>query len=74
MPSLIKLDLRAYGRIVDPIYIQIRHLFFIAGKEDKDCMYEQSSLGMFVFDENRLLAVHDYERNFPAVIDIYSFW
>ncbi len=37
-------------------------------------MFDQSSLGMFVFDDNRLIAVHDYERSFPAILDIYTFW
>jgi len=44
------------------------------GKDEKDCMFEQTGLGLFVFDENRLVAVHDYERSFPAVLDIYKFW
>ena len=47
---------------------------FITGKEEKDCMFEQTGLGLFIFDENKLIAVHDYERSFPAVLDIYKFW
>lgn len=50
------------------------HLERNKGKEEKDCMYEQTGLGLFIFDENRLIAVHDYERSFPAVLDIYKFW
>jgi len=50
------------------------HLERSKGKEEKDCMFDQSSLGMFVFDDNRLIAVHDYERSFPAILDIYTFW
>ena len=38
------------------------------------CMFEQTGLGLFIFDENKLIAVHDYERSFPAVLDIYKFW
>ena len=45
-----------------------------AGKDEKDCMFEQTGLGLFIFDENKLIAVHDYERSFPAVLDIYKFW
>ena len=75
-------------------------------------MFEQTGLGLFIFDENKLIAVssfpisnlrsnmplnvnlykiatpfsciqcpfslfgqvHDYERSFPAVLDIYKFW
>jgi len=50
------------------------HLERTKGKEEKDCMFEQTGLGLFVFDENRLIAVHDYERSFPAVLDIYKYW
>ena len=49
-------------------------MIYVVGKEEKDCMFEQTGLGLFVFDENRLIAVHDYERSFPAVLDIYKFW
>ena len=45
-----------------------------SGKDEKDCMFEQTGLGLFIFDENKLIAVHDYERSFPAVLDIYKFW
>jgi len=50
------------------------HLERNKGKEEKDCMFEQTGLGLFIFDENKLIAVHDYERSFPAVLDIYKFW
>ena len=46
----------------------------VSGKDEKDCMFEQTGLGLFIFDENKLIAVHDYERSFPAVLDIYKFW
>ena len=46
----------------------------ISGKDEKDCMFEQTGLGLFIFDENKLIGVHDYERSFPAVLDIYKFW
>ena len=46
----------------------------LVGKDEKDCMFEQTGLGLFIFDENKLIAVHDYERSFPAVLDIYKFW
>ena len=32
----------------------------------KDCMFEQTGLGLFIFDENKLIAVHDYERKFSS--------
>ena len=44
------------------------------GKDDNHCMYEPTGLNLFIFDEDRLIAVHDYERSFPAVLDIYKFW
>jgi len=50
------------------------HLERSKGKDEKDCMFEQTGLGLFIFDENKLIAVHDYERSFPAVLDIYKFW
>jgi hypothetical protein len=28
----------------------------ITGKEEKDCMYEQTGLGLFIFDENRFVS------------------
>ena len=56
------------------IYAYLYNNWLISGKEEKDCMFEQTGLGLFVFDENRLVAVHDYERSFPAVLDIYKFW
>merc|ERR1712029_629926 len=40
------------------------HLERSKGKDEKDC----------IFDQNKLIAVHDYERSFPAVLDIYKFW
>jgi len=51
-----------------------QHLERSKGKEEKDCMYEQTGLSLFIFDEDKLIAVHDYERAFPAVLDIYKFW
>jgi len=55
--------------------IQIpEHLERCKGKEEKDCMFEQTGLSLFLFDEDKLIAVHDYERSFPAVLDIYKFW
>jgi len=50
------------------------HLERSKGKEEKDCMFEQTGLSLFLFDEDKLIAVHDYERSFPAVLDIYKFW
>ena len=44
------------------------------GKDEKDCMFGQTGLSLFIFDEDKLIAVHDYERSFPAVLDIYKFW
>jgi len=50
------------------------HLERSKGKEEKHCMFEQTGLSLFIFDEDKLIAVHDYERSFPAVLDIYKFW
>lgn len=61
------------GRYLGVIQIP-SHLERSKGKDEKDCMFEQTGLGLFIFDENKLIAVHDYERSFPAVLDIYKFW
>jgi len=61
------------GEFVGVIMIP-NHLERSKGKDEKDCMFEQTGLGLFIFDENKLIAVHDYERSFPAVLDIYKFW
>jgi hypothetical protein len=61
------------GNFVGVIQIP-NHLERNKGKDEKDCMFEQTGLGLFIFDENKLIAVHDYERSFPAVLDIYKFW
>ena len=50
------------------------HLERSKGKDEKHCMFEQTGLSLFIFDEDKLIAVHDYERSFPAVLDIYKFW
>ena len=50
------------------------HLERSNGKKESDCVYEQSGLNFFPFDEHMLIAVHDNERGFPAVLDIYKFW
>jgi hypothetical protein len=50
------------------------HLERSKGKEEKYCMFEQTGLSLFIFDEDKLITVHDYERSFPAVLDIYKFW
>merc|ERR1711983_291329 len=50
------------------------HLERSKGKEEKYCMFEQTGLSLFIFDEDKFIAVHDYERSFPAVLDIYKFW
>ncbi len=61
------------GRYLGSIQIPT-HLERTKGKEEKDCMFEQTGLSLFLFDEDKLIAVHDYERSFPAVLDIYKFW
>jgi len=61
------------GKFMGIIHIPC-HLEKNKGKEEKDCMFDQTGLSLFVFDENRLIAVHDYERSFPTVLDIYKFW
>ena len=50
------------------------HLERSKGKNDIHCNYEQPGLNFFTFDEHMLIAVHDNERGFPAVLDIYKFW
>ena len=50
------------------------HLERSNGKKESDCVYEQSGLNFFTCDEHMLIAVHDNERGFPAVLDIYKFW
>ena len=50
------------------------HLERAKGKEEKFCIFEQTGLSQFIFDEDKLIAVHDYERSYPAVLDIYKFW
>ena len=50
------------------------HMERSMGKDDSNCMYEPTGLNLFIFDEDKLIAVHDYERSFPAVLDIYHFW
>jgi hypothetical protein len=50
------------------------HLGRGKGKAENDCMFEQTGLSLFTFSEDKLIAVHDYERSFPAVLDIYNFW
>ena len=50
------------------------HMERSMGKDDSNCMYEPTGLNLFIFDEDKLIAVHDYERCFPAVLDIYHFW
>ena len=64
---------RSKGLLVEWCFDLIKYNFS-TGKDEKDCMFEQTGLGLFIFDENKLIAVHDYERSFPAVLDIYKFW
>jgi len=61
------------GRQVGELRIPA-HLERGKAKEEKFCMYDQMGLSLFIFDEDKLVAVHDYERCFPAVLDIYKFW
>ena len=61
-------------RLTNRCMLSGSHCLLLAGKDEKDCMFEQTGLGLFIFDENKLIAVHDYERSFPAVLDIYKFW
>ena len=41
------------------------------GKDEKDCMFEQTGLGLFIFDENKLIAVgfHLIQVFFSAIGD-----
>ena len=50
------------------------HLEWNKGKPEDACIYEHAGLVHFVFEENKLIAVHDYERSFPAILDVYKFW
>jgi hypothetical protein len=61
------------GQYLGKIFIP-SHMERSKGKDDNHCMYEPTGLNLFIFDEDRLIAVHDYERSFPAVLDIYKFW
>ena len=36
--------------------------------------YKISGLNLLIFDEDKMVAVHDYERTFPSVLDVYKFW
>ncbi len=49
------------------------HMEPALGKEDSACRYEPIGLNQIIFDEDKLIAVHDYERKFPSVVDIYNF-
>ena len=44
------------------------------GKDNQHCTYEPTGLNIIHFDEDKLIAVHDFERCFPSVLDIYKFW
>ena len=61
------------GRHVGELRIP-SHLERSNAKEEKYCMFDQTGLSLFIFDEDKMIAVHDYERCFPAVLDIYKFW
>ena len=50
------------------------HLERSKGKDNQHCTYEPTGLNVIHFDEDKLIAVHDFERCFPSVIDIYKFW
>ena len=49
------------------------HLERSKGKEEQHCFYEKTGMRI-IFEEDKLIAVQDYERAFPAVLDIYKFW
>ena len=50
------------------------HMVRANGKKDDDCTFEPIGLNLIIFNEDKLIAVHDYERKFPSVVDIYKFW
>ena len=52
--------------------------FFLSGIPDLAQKVSDPDQALHKTDINyyfvRLIAVHDYERSFPAVLDIYKFW
>lgn len=50
------------------------HLERSKGKEEKDCMCEHTGISDIIFEEHRLIIVHDHERCYPSVMDFYKFW
>merc|ERR1711974_576973 len=72
----INLDVARYGMSRDEsICIYTNGAFLAAAdskkfaifnvKKGKYCMFEQTGLSLFIFDEDKLITVHDYERSFP---------
>lgn len=61
------------GKYLSQIPIPI-HMERSKGKENADCMFDPPGLNLLIFDEDKLITVHDYERTFPSVLDIYRFW
>ena len=50
------------------------HLERSFGKDNQYCTSEPTGLNIVHFKEDKLIAVHDFERCFPSVVDIYKFW
>jgi len=50
------------------------HLERSKGKDEIDCLMKKTGLVCFTFKKNKIIALQDYERIFPAVLDIYKFW
>ena len=49
------------------------HLERSKGKREQHCFHEKTGMRI-IFKEDMLIAEQDYERAFPAVLDIYKFW
>jgi hypothetical protein len=64
---------RRTGKHLSTIQIPF-HMARSYGKDPNQCVREATGLNLMFFEENRLIAVHDYERTFPSIVDIYQFW
>jgi hypothetical protein len=50
------------------------HLDPTKGRYQNQCLSNTIGLNLMQFDEDRLIAVHNYDRTFPSVVDIFNFW
>jgi hypothetical protein len=56
LPKLMRIRLRNPGILPCETARKFVKNCVITGKEEKDCMYEQTGLGLFIFDENRFVS------------------